>query len=60
MKVLGIVLALLGWLVALSGILLTQGNGARLALAVFGIGISIFGILGVLNPAYQKHAIWKS
>ncbi len=60
MKALGVVLALLGWLVAVGGILITQSNGARLAIAVIGIGIALFGILGVLNPAYQKHALWKS
>ncbi len=30
------------------------GDGARRASSV-----SLFGIMGVLNPAYQKDAIWK-
>ena len=26
---------------------------------LIGIAISLGGIMGVLNPAYQKNAIWK-
>ena len=60
MKVMGLLLAVAGWIVAMAAILITQSNGARLGLVSLGIVISVFGILGVLNPAYVKHAIWKS
>lgn len=60
MKLLGILLVIAGWLVSMAALLITQSNGARLGLVSLGIAISVFGILGVLNPAYLKHAIWKS
>jgi len=60
MKLMGLLLAVAGWIVAMTAILLTQSNGARLGIVSLGIAISIFGILGVLNPAYLKHAPWKS
>jgi len=60
MKLMGLLLAIAGWIVAMAAILITQSNGARLGLVSLGIAISVFGILGVLNPAYVKHAIWKS
>ena len=28
-------------------------------MVVVGIVISLVGILGLINPAYQKNAIWK-
>jgi uncharacterized membrane protein YgaE (UPF0421/DUF939 family) len=59
MKLMGILLVIAGWVISLAAILITQSNGARLGLVSLGIGVSIFGILGVLNPAYLKHAIWK-
>jgi hypothetical protein len=56
----GLLLVIAGWLIAIAAILVTQSNGARLGLVSLGIAVSIFGILGVMNPAYLKHAIWKS
>ena len=60
MKLMGLLLVIAGWLISIAAILITQSNGARLGLVSLGIAVSIFGILGVLNPAYLKHAIWKS
>jgi hypothetical protein len=60
MKLIGILLVIAGWLVSMAALLITQSNGTRLGLVSLGIAISVFGILGVLNPAYLKHAIWKS
>lgn len=60
MKLMGTLLAIAGWLVSMAAILVSQSNGVRLGLVSLGIVISIFGILGVLNPAYLKHAPWKS
>ena len=59
MKLLAIVIALLGWLVPLAGLALTASNSIRLALCLLGITMCSFAILGMLNPAYMKHAIWK-
>ncbi len=59
-------MAFVGLLVILGGFLLsvlslgfTSGVGARLIIVLAGIGLSLFGIVGMLNPAYLKHAIWK-
>lgn len=55
----GIAITMLGFLVAAGSVGLTSSNGARLGLVLLGIAISLFGILGVINPAYQKDAVWK-
>jgi hypothetical protein len=59
MKLLAIVIALAGWLLPVAGLALTSSNSIRLALCLLGIGICSFAIVGMLNPAYMKHAIWK-
>ncbi|HEY1800369.1 MAG TPA: hypothetical protein VGG46_05475 [Terriglobales bacterium] len=59
MKLVGILMAVAGWLVPVVGLGMTQSNAARLTLCIVGIGISLIGILGVLNKAHQKEAVWK-
>ena len=55
----GLVVTLVGFLVAASSVGVTGSAGGRLGLVVAGIVVSLFGILGLINPAYQKDAIWK-
>ena len=55
----GIVVTLLGFLIAMSSPGMVSSTGGRLILALIGIAISLVGIMGVLNKAYLKNAIWK-
>jgi hypothetical protein len=59
MKLLGVVLAIVGWLLPVVALNYTQSMGVRFSLAIVGIAISLVGILGVLNAAHQKNVIWK-
>lgn len=59
MKILGVFLALLGWIIAVVGLSVTSSTGGRLFLCILGIAITLTGILGVLNKAHLKEAIWK-
>jgi hypothetical protein len=60
MRIVGLLLAVVGWLIPVVGLTLTQSLSARFILVVAGIGISLVGILGVLNKAHLKNAIWKA
>jgi hypothetical protein len=55
----GVGIILVGFIVAVASLGVTESTGVRLVLTLAGIAISLFGILGVLNPAYQKSAVWK-
>ena len=55
----GLVVTLVGFLLAAGSVGLMAGTGGRLLLVMVGIAISLFGILGLINPAYQKNAVWK-
>ena len=59
MKILGILLALGGWLLPVLALSMTQSTGARFGACILGIIISLVGILGVLNTAHQANAMWK-
>jgi hypothetical protein len=55
----GLIVTVAGFLVAAGSVGFMSGNGGRLVVVLVGIAISLFGILGLLNPAYQKNAVWK-
>ena len=59
MKVLGLLIAVLGWLIAVSSVELS-GVVVQTFVAVFGLLVALGGVLGVLNGAHLKNAIWKS
>ena len=59
MTLVGLAITFLGFVLAVASLGVTSSNGARLGIVLVGIAISLTGIMGVLNPAYQKNAIWK-
>ncbi len=59
MRLIGVIVVLGGWLITIGGLVMTSSVMARGLFACVGIGVSIFGILGVLNSYYLARAIWK-
>jgi hypothetical protein len=59
MALAGLVVTLLGFLIAAMSVGLTDSNTMRGVLAIVGILVSLGGIMGLINPAYQKNAVWK-
>lgn len=59
MALAGLAVTLVGWFIAVGSLGIASGTGARLGIVLVGILISLGGILGLINPAYQKDAIWK-
>lgn len=59
MVAIGLLVTVLGFVISLSSLGLTSSNGVRLVMVLAGILISIFGIVGLINPAYVRTAIWK-
>lgn len=59
MRLIGILVILGGWVIAVSGLFVTSSNMLRAVIACAGIGVSIFGILGIINKYYLARAIWK-
>ena len=59
MKLIGVLLAVFGWLLPVVGLGLTSSTGARLVICIVGIGITLTAILRLLNKAHEKEAVWK-
>ena len=59
MRLIGVLVILGGWALAVGGLLVTSATPARLLIACLGIGVSLFRILRILNGYYLERAIWK-
>lgn len=55
----GLIITFVGFLLAASSVGIMSGTGGRLVMVLVGIIVSLVGIIGVINPAYQKNAVWK-
>jgi hypothetical protein len=55
----GILVTLAGFAIAVASLGLTSSVNARLLLVLLGLAVSLFGIIGVINKAYLKNAIWR-
>ncbi len=55
----GVIVTFAGFLLAAASVGISSSTTVRLGLVVVGIIISLVGIMGVINPAYQKNAVWK-
>jgi uncharacterized membrane protein len=58
-KLLGLLVCLLGWLIAINSVQLSS-TAAQLFVALLGFVVSGFGAMGILNGAHLKNAIWKA
>ena len=59
MIVVGLLVTLLGFGISVGSLGMASGVGGRMILTILGIAVSLFGIMGILNPHYLKNAIWK-
>jgi hypothetical protein len=59
MALVGVVVTLVGFLLAAGSVGIVTSTALRLILVLAGIAISLGGIVGLINPAYQKNAVWK-
>jgi hypothetical protein len=59
MILVGLLVTFLGFVISVLSLAVTSSVGGRLAMVVVGLAMNLFGILGVLNKAYLKNAMWK-
>lgn len=56
----GVLLTVAGMLISVLSLSLTASVGGRLVLVIAGIAISLTGIIGFINRAFMKNAIWRT
>jgi hypothetical protein len=59
MAVAGIIVTLLGFLISVFSLGATSSAMGRLVVVLIGLAVSLIGIIGILNRAYMKNAIWR-
>jgi hypothetical protein len=55
----GILITLLGFVIAVLSLGVASSVGGRMAMVVIGLIVSLTGIMGVINRAFLKNAIWR-
>ena len=55
----GIVVTLAGFALSVLSLGIASSVNTRLAIVLAGIATSFAGILGLINPAFMKKAIWR-
>ncbi len=59
MKLAGLITMVIGWLLATVVALNVGSLRGKFALTIVGIAVILFGLVGLLNKAHLKTAIWK-
>jgi hypothetical protein len=59
MTLAGVVVTLLGFLIAVFSLSISQNVNVRLIIVIVGIFVSLGGIIGLINPAAMKNAVWR-
>jgi hypothetical protein len=56
----GLLLSVAGLLISVLSLSITTSVTGRLVLVIVGIAVSLAGIIGFVNRAYVKNAIWRT
>jgi hypothetical protein len=59
MTLAGVVVTLLGFLIAVFSLSISQNVNVRLVIVIVGILVSLGGIIGMINAAAMKNAVWR-
>jgi hypothetical protein len=59
MAFVGVFITFLGFVIALLSVAMTTSVGGRMVLVLTGIAMSLIGIIGLINRAYLKNAVWR-
>ena len=59
MAAIGLLITLLGFVLSLFSLSMTSSVNGRLFMVLAGLAVSLFGIIGMVNRAYLKNAIWR-
>ena len=59
MAILGLIVTLAGFAIAVASLGMSSSVSGRMVIVLVGLVVSLGGIFGMINPAFQKNAIWK-
>ena len=59
MAIAGLFVTLLGFIIAVASLGMSSSVGGRMVIVLAGLVVSLVGIIGLINPAFQKKAAWR-
>ena len=59
MAIAGLIVTLLGFGIAVASLGMSASVSGRMVIVLVGLVVSLGGIIGLINPAFQKKAPWK-
>jgi len=59
MGIAGVIVTLLGFIIAVARVGVSTSVGGRMVIVLVGLAVSLVGIIGLINPAFQKKAAWR-
>lgn len=59
MAILGILVTFLGFVISLLSLNMMSSVNGRMMMVLVGLAVSLFGIIGLINPAFMKNANWR-
>jgi hypothetical protein len=59
MTLVGVLITVLGFVIAVLSVAMTSSVGGRMVLVLIGIALSLIGIIRIINGAFLKNAVWR-
>jgi len=59
MALAGLIVTFLGFVISVASLGMSSSVGGRMVIVLIGLAVSLGGIIGLINPGFQKKAAWR-
>ena len=59
MALAGLIVTFLGFVISIASLGMSSSVGGRMVIVLIGLAVSLGGIIGLINPGFQKKAAWR-
>lgn len=59
MAIAGLIVTLAGFGISVASLGMSSSVSGRMVIVLIGLAVSLGGIIGLINPAFQKKAAWR-
>ena len=59
MAIAGLIVTLLGFIISVASLGMSSSVSGRMVIVLVGLVVSLVGIIGLINPGFQKKAAWR-
>ena len=59
MAIVGVLVTFVGFLISVMSLGMTSSVGGRMVMVLIGLVVCLIGIIGIINRAFLKNAVWR-